>query len=154
MSSITTLNYIIIIDIYNIMDKEHLKGALHKLLNTILKKKFPEIIDTVDVVEVKEYPQDTSVRVHIYITEKAFKEAYDRYLSTRDYDDDDELFDDINSYGDSAAELETDIGDMMGVNVYDELQSILSYAITKTPSPDYWFVAPWISDDEQDIYEI
>ena len=153
MSSITTLNYIIIIDIYNIMDKEHLKGALHKLLNTILKKKYPEIIKEIDVVEIKEFPQDTSVRIHIYITEKAFKEAYDRYLSTRDYDDD-ELFDNINSYGDSDVELETDIGDMMGVNVYDELQSILNYAITKTPSPDYWIVAPWISDDEQDIYEI
>lgn len=153
MSSITTLNYIIIIDIYNIMDKEHLKGALHKLLNTILKKKYPEIIKEIDVIEIKEFPQDTSVRIHIYITEKAFKEAYDRYLSTRDYDDD-ELFDNINSYGDSDVELETDIGDMMGVNVYDELQSILNYAITKTPSPDYWIVAPWISDDEQDIYEI
>lgn len=153
MSSITTLNYIIIIDIYNIMDKEHLKGALHKLLNTILKKKYPEIIKEIDVVEIKEFPQDTSVKIHIYITEKAFKEAYDRYLSTRDYDDD-ELFDNINSYGDSDVELETDIGDMMGVNVYDELQSILNYAITKTPSPDYWIVAPWISDDEQDIYEI
>jgi len=153
MSSITTLNYIIIIDIYNIMDKEQTKVAAHKLLNKILVPKFPEIIKEIDVVEIKEFPQDTLVRLHIYITEKAFKEAYDRYLSTRDYDDD-ELFDNINSYGDSAAELETDIGDMMGVNVYDELQSILSYVITKTPSPDYWFVAPWISDDEQDIYEI
>ena len=153
MSSITTLNYIIIIDIYNIMDKEQTKVAAHKLLNKILVPKFPEIIKEIDVVEIKEFPQDTSVRMHIYITEKAFKEAYDRYLSTRDYDDD-ELFDNINSYGDSDVELETDIGDMMGVNVYDELQSILSYAITKTPSPDYWFVAPWISDDEQDIYEI
>ena len=153
MSSITTLNYIIIIDIYNIMDKEQTKVAAHKLLNKILVPKFPEIIKEIDVVEIKEFPQDTLVRLHIYITEKAFKDAYDRYLSTRDYDDD-ELFDNINSYGDSAAELETDIGDMMGVNVYDELQSILSYVITKTPSPDYWFVAPWISDDEQDIYEI
>jgi hypothetical protein len=135
------------------MDKEQTKVAAHKLLNKILVPKFPEIIKEIDVVEIKEFPQDTLVRLHIYITEKAFKDAYDRYLSTRDYDDD-ELFDNINSYGDSAAELETDIGDMMGVNVYDELQSILSYVITKTPSPDYWFVAPWISDDEQDIYEI
>jgi hypothetical protein len=130
-------------------EKQSLMNAAHKLLNTILVKKFPKIIREIEIFEVKEYPQDISFRMNIYITEDALKEAYDMYVSNRDYDDDDELYDNINSYGDSEAELETDIGDIMGVNIYDELQSILMYiAPSKSPTPNYSLIAPWMDEEE------
>ena len=130
-------------------EKQSLMNAAHKLLNTILVKKFPKIIREIEIFEVKEYPQDISFRMNIYITEDALKEAYDMYVSNRDYDDDDELYDNINSYGDSESELETDIGDIMGVNIYDELQSILMYiAPSKNPIPNYSLIAPWMDEED------
>lgn len=131
-------------------EKQSLMNAAHKLLNTILVKKFPKIIREIEIFEVKEYPQDMSFRMNIYITEDALKEAYDMYVSNRDYDDDDELYDNINSYGDSEAELETDIGDIMGVNIYDELQSILMYiSPSKSPTPSYSLIAPWMDEEDK-----
>ena len=131
-------------------EKQSLMNAAHKLLNTILVKKFPKIIREIEIFEVKEYPQDMSFRMNIYITEDALKEAYDMYVSNRDYDDDDELYDNINSYGDSEAELETDIGDIMGVNIYDEIQSILMYITpSKSPTPNYSLIAPWMDEEDK-----
>ena len=131
-------------------EKQSLMNAAHKLLNTILVKKFPKIIREIEIFEVRESSQDMSFRMNIYITEDALKEAYDMYVSNRDYDDDDELYDNINSYGDSEAELETDIGDIMGVNIYDELQSILMYiSPSKSPTPSYSLIAPWMDEEDE-----
>jgi len=129
-------------------EKQNLMNAAHKLLNAILVKKFPKIIREIEIFEVKEYPQDITFRMNIYITEEALKEAYDMYMSNRDYDDDDELYDNINSYGDSEAELETDIADIMGVDIYDEIQSILMYiSPSKSPTPSYSLIAPWMDEE-------
>lgn len=134
------------------MNYENLQKAANKLLNTILVKKFPNVIKEIEVFEINEYYEDLSFRIHIYITEESFKEAYDMYVSNRDFDDDDEPYNNINSYGDSQAELETDIGDIMGVNIYDELQSILRYIAppSKNPYPDFVLIAPWM-DEEYEI---
>ena len=130
-------------------EKQNLMNAAHKLLNAILVKKFSKIIREIEIFEVKEYTQDITFRMNIYITEEALKEAYDMYMSNRDYDDDDELFDNINSYGDSEAELETDIADIMGVDIYDEIRSILMYiSPSKNPTPSYSLIAPWMDKEE------
>jgi hypothetical protein len=131
-------------------EKQNLMNAAHKLLNAILVKKFPKIIREIEIFEVKEYPQDITFRMNIYITEDALKEAYDMYMSNRDYDDDDELYDNINSYGDSEAELETDIADIMGVDIYDEIQSILMYiSPSKSPTPSYSLIAPLMDEEDE-----
>jgi hypothetical protein len=130
-------------------EKQNLMNAAHKLLNAILVKKFPKIIREIEIFEVKEYPQDITFRMNIYITEEALKEAYDMYMSNRDYDDDDELYDNINSYGDSEAELETDIADIIGVDIYNEIQSILMYiSPSKSPTPSYSLIAPWMDEED------
>lgn len=129
---------------------ENIQKAAHKLLNAIFVKKFPNVIKEIEVPFVKEYPQEMLFRIHIYITEEAFKEAYDMYVSNRDFDYDDEPYDNINSYGDSQAELETDIGDIMGVNIYDELQSILNYISPSIhPIVDYTMIAPWMDEEDK-----
>ena len=133
------------------MNYENLQKAAHKLLNAILVKKFPNVIKEIEVFEINEYYEDLSFRMHIYITEDALKEAYDMYVANRDYDYDDEPYNNINSYGDSEAELETDIGDIMGVNIYDEVQSILKYITppTKNPYPSFDLIAPWMDEEDE-----
>lgn len=116
------------------------KKTIEKLLNLMFVKKFPNIIEKIKVGEIRHYPNDTGVSIDIYITKMGFKKCYENYRLT--YDGDDELIDDINEYSYLIEEIENDLGDILRVNIYDELSWILNFVISKNPIPNYSIITP------------
>jgi len=107
-------------------------------------KKHSDIVDRIEIHYAKEHTDDTAVRISIYITEDALNRAYLRYLKSPE---DVEGIDNINDFAETE-ELENEIGDMLGINIYNELNSILSYVFPKYPIPVYDIDAPLIDEEE------
>lgn len=115
------------------------KKTIEKLLNLMLVKKFPNIIEKIKVGEIRHYPNDTGVSIDIYITKMALKKCYKNYRLTND---DDELINDIDKYSNSMEDVEMDLCDVLDINIYDELESILGFVIHKNPIPNYSIITP------------
>lgn len=118
---------------------EQLRNGANKLLNRILIGKYPLIIDRVKVKSVKVLPNDIIFNIKINITQSALEEGYKAYIDTFEG----EILYNIDEYASHSDEIEMDIQDMLGVNIYDELRSILSYLVTeKNPIPSYMILSP------------
>lgn len=118
---------------------EQLRNGANKLLNRILIGKYPLIIDRVKVKSVKVLPNDIIFNIEINITQSALEEGYKAYIDTFEG----EILYNIDEYASHSDEIEMDIQDMLGVNIYDELHSILSYLVTeKNPIPSYMILSP------------
>lgn len=118
---------------------EQLRNGANKLLNRILIGKYPSIIDRVKVKSVRILPKDIIFNIVINITQSALEEGYKQYFDSFEG----EKHYDIDEYASHSDEIEMDIQDMLGVNIYDELYSILSYLVTeKNPIPSYMILSP------------
>lgn len=118
---------------------EQLRNSANKLLNIIFKEKYPSIIDRVKVKSVTIHPKDIIFNIKINITQSALEEGYKQYLDSFEG----EKHYDIDEYASHGDEIEMDIQDMLGVNIYDELHSILSYLVTeKNLIPSIVILAP------------
>lgn len=125
------------------MNKEQTIRSLNKLFNFLLVKKYPNYFNKVDILNISEYKTDVVVNIIIHVTEKATIKAFNE----QDEFGVDMIFDDINEFVQSGEDFEDIIGYMLDINIYDELNSILSYVIVdKEPFASYELTAPHIDE--------
>lgn len=125
------------------MNKEQTIRSLNKLFNFLLVKKYPNYFDKIDILNIQEYKTEVVVNIIIHVTEKATIKAF----NNQDEFGVDMVFDDINEFVESGEDFEDIIGYMLDINIYDELNSILSYVIVdKEPFASYELTAPHIDE--------
>lgn len=125
------------------MNEEQTIRSLSKLFNHLLVKKYPDYIEKVEVISIIEYVREVVVYLVIYIT----KEATIKAFNNQDEFGVDAVFDDINEFVDNQEEFEEIIGYMLDINIYDELNSILSYVIMhKEAFANYGLASPHIDE--------